>query len=337
VDVEHVMREIRARIAERHGIDLSQQQIQELAARRLEAILDPRTVKPSLLEQLRKSAGTSTDTTPKEATPAYTFEDSTLYESHNGFLRFVRRLLNPVLKLFFNPNPLILALNAQARLNAEHARREDERDRRQTEWNALHYAILQRVVLEISRSAVDVQSLAARLESVGARVDFNDRRLRTLESDPGSAPPQRATETTWHARPQAASAFPSSQPASGDGSTADTSPEAARRRRRRRRGRRSGLAPEGSPVLEASGHSTLEPDGSAAPEGSTAAADGDTPAHESQGASSHASGNRDLSASPSVAPAGSVTAPVVHDDVPAQPPGSDAPAPSGPGWDPPDR
>ena len=40
VDVEQIMRDIRARIAQRHGIELTGQQIQELAARRLEA--DPR-------------------------------------------------------------------------------------------------------------------------------------------------------------------------------------------------------------------------------------------------------------------------------------------------------
>jgi len=51
------MREIRGRIAQRQGIDLSNQQIQDLAARRLESILDPRAIKPSLLEALRRSAG----------------------------------------------------------------------------------------------------------------------------------------------------------------------------------------------------------------------------------------------------------------------------------------
>jgi tRNA pseudouridine55 synthase len=47
------MREIRTRVSERHGIELSNQQIQELAARRLEAILDPRAIKPALMDELR--------------------------------------------------------------------------------------------------------------------------------------------------------------------------------------------------------------------------------------------------------------------------------------------
>ena len=66
-------------------------------------------------------------------------------------MRFIRKLLNPILKLFFNPNPLIRALNIQSRLNDEMLAREAERDRRQAEWNALHYEILHRVVTEVSR------------------------------------------------------------------------------------------------------------------------------------------------------------------------------------------
>jgi hypothetical protein len=50
VDVEQIMREIRSRISQRHGIELTPQQIQDLAGRRLEAILDPRTVNPTLFE-----------------------------------------------------------------------------------------------------------------------------------------------------------------------------------------------------------------------------------------------------------------------------------------------
>jgi len=255
------MREIRARIAQRHGIDLSQQQIQELAARRLEAILDPRTVKPSLLEQLRKSAGDTIEP-GTGATPLYTFEDSTLYESHNGFLRFIRRLLNPVLKLFFNPNPLIQALNTQARLNAELAKREEERDRRQAEWNALHYTLLQRVVLEISRTSIDAQNLAARVEALGTRVDFADRRVRVLEGAPAPVVTPRLSEPLPHASghsPAAQSSSPVNRPAVGaEGAAADGSGDGTRKRRRRRRGRRSGVPGEGGSTAEGGGRGAVE-------------------------------------------------------------------------------
>jgi hypothetical protein len=182
VDVEQIMRDIRGRIAERHGIDLSNQQIQELAARRLEAILDPRSVNPALLDQLRRAAGTPPDTLPPARSEApYTFEDTTLYDSHRGLMRFIRKLLNPILKLFFNPNPLIRALNIQSRVNADVLAHEAERDRRQAEWNALHYELLTRVVSEISRVTLETQSLSMKVDSLAGKVDFNERRVRGIE------------------------------------------------------------------------------------------------------------------------------------------------------------
>src|ERR1044072_8471797 len=87
VDVEQIMREIRARIAQRSGVDLTNQQIQELASRRLEAILDPRGLKPELLEQLRRSAGertVSVDAAPPSGAESYPFDEANLYDSPNG-------------------------------------------------------------------------------------------------------------------------------------------------------------------------------------------------------------------------------------------------------------
>jgi hypothetical protein len=243
VDVEQIMREIRSRISQRHGIDLTTQQIQELAARRLEAILDPRTVKPSLLEQLRRSAGSPIEPRPEDPSLSYTFEATTLYETPRGFLRFMRRLLHPILKLFFNVNPLIQALNTQTRINQALLAREAERERRQTEWNALHYDILQRLVTEISRTSLEAQGLSMRVESLAAKVDFNERRVRGMENtlhqsrptsrpvEPASAPALAAPVTREGA---------SSETTAGD-TGREGSSEGGRRRRRRRRGRRPQL------------------------------------------------------------------------------------------------
>jgi hypothetical protein len=218
-------------------VELSNQQIQELAARRLEAILDPRHIKPAMLEQLRKTAGEPVEIV---ASPddGYTFEDTTLYETHRGLLRLIRRLLNPILKLFFNPTPLVQALNTQARLNQEAAAREAERERRQAEWNALHYDLLHRLVMEVSRVAIDTQALSMRIESLAAKVDFNERRVRSIENamHQGRAPQSQRPAQTEIAAP--------ATPRPGEGATEPVAVEgqgdSPRRRRRRRRGRRGG-------------------------------------------------------------------------------------------------
>jgi hypothetical protein len=252
VDVEQVMREIRTRISQRSGIELSNQQIQELAARRLDAILDPRGLSPELLEQLRRSAGERTvpvDVAPPATAPAYPFDETTLYDSPNALLRFFRRLLNPLLRLMFNPTPIAHALAVQSRLNAEIAAREAERDRRQAEWNALHFEILQRLALEVSRGSLEAQSLALRVESLATKVDFNERRVRTME---GAQVRSRPTETAQ--APQAATSPPAEAPPPSPQGPAPSG-EAPRRRRRRRRGRRApgGMVPtEAGSALPAS-------------------------------------------------------------------------------------
>jgi hypothetical protein len=260
VDVEQIMRDIRSRISQRHGIELTTQQIQELAARRLEAILDPRTVKPSLLEQIRRSTSTPLDTTSTPE-PSYSFEDSTIYDSHRRSLRFFRRLLNPLLKLFFNPNPLISALDTQAKLNQAAAQREVERDRRQAEWNALHYEILQRLVLEVSRTSLEAQQLSLRIEALSAKVDFAERRARSIEGTLHQARPAPRHESTL---PPAQVAQAPRELGVPDVAAAPVGQEGGlgeggRRRRRRRRGRRpQGFTPEGATIGAVAGSAVAE-------------------------------------------------------------------------------
>jgi len=248
VDVEQIMREVRARIAQRSGVDLTHQQIQELAARRLEAILDPRGLKPELLDQLRRAAGERTvavDAAAPSAAQAYPFDEATLYDSPNGFLRALRKLFNPLLRLLFNPTPIAHALAQQSRLNTELLQREAERDRRQAEWNALHYEILQRLALDVSRASVEWQSLSLRVESLGGKVDFNERRVRSMEGAPARPPrPQESTPPPQQAA--ATVAATPTEPAPQQSSEGQPAGEGPRRRRRRRRGRRGPGA--GAPV-----------------------------------------------------------------------------------------
>ena len=54
VDVEQIMRQIRARIREKRGVDYTEEEIRELANVKLEKFLDPRKVRSELLEEYRR-------------------------------------------------------------------------------------------------------------------------------------------------------------------------------------------------------------------------------------------------------------------------------------------
>lgn len=248
-DVAQIMRDIRTRIAQRQGITLTDQQIEELAARRLEAVLDVRSVSPDLLDQLRRAAGgRSVDVPTGPQAAGYEFEDDTIYETPRGLLRTMRRLLNPILKLLFNPEPLVMALHQQAKLNAAAAAREADRVAQQAEWNALHYALLQRLMSELAKLSLEAQHLGQQVESLSAKVDFSDRRVRNIEggihlTEVRSAPPQAPT-------PRPEGGFTATAQDGGGVSAGD----GPRRKRRRRRGRRPGSPDQpmgGSPGMQA--------------------------------------------------------------------------------------
>ena len=232
------MREIRSRISERHGIDLTGPQIQELAARRLEAILDPRTITPSLMDELRRAAGLPADTAPPAPEAEDAVDESALYASESGLLSGIRRLLNPILKLFFNPRSVVEAINAQSRAAKAAAAKQAEQRRRQTEWNALHFEILRRLVTDISRVEIDNRHLAHRVESLAARVDFNERRVRGLEY--AQHQPRTGGRPLDLPIASSASSVPREEAPSAEHPSSEVSADGTRRRRRRRRGRRSG-------------------------------------------------------------------------------------------------
>jgi hypothetical protein len=262
LDVEQIMREIRSRISERHGIELTAQQIQELAARRLEAILDPRTIKPSLMDELRRASGLPPDTPSSEPESDELLTESTLYRSDSGFVRALRKLLNPLLKLLFNPAAIVAALNIQARRAKAAEAREAELRRRQTEWNALHFEILRRLVTEVTRVEIENQHLTHRVESLTAKVDFNERRVRGLEHTQQHARPSigRASDATIAPLHSPAAAPKEETPSTEPTVPSDVSSDGTRRRRRRRRGRRSGQLRDvsGAPISAAANPASVD-------------------------------------------------------------------------------
>jgi len=237
VNVEQIMEQIRARIREKRGVDYTEQQIRELAAVKLERFLDPSGVRSDLLEQFRK---VQPPYSPPEL-PNYAFEEATLYESHRGPLRFVRRLLNPILKLFFNPNPLIQALHIQSQLNTTNAQRETER----RGLDQLHFEVLHNLVIETTRMSIEIKNLKMRVESLTGRLEFNERRARALESVVAYRPStgDRVEPVQRPAVPQAEAGAMQASPqgaATPPNAGAPEGPGQRSRRRRRRRGRRGG-------------------------------------------------------------------------------------------------
>ena len=234
VNVEQIMEQIRARIREKRGVDYTEEQIRELAAVKLERFLDPKGVRSDLLEQFRK---VQPPYEPPEL-PNYAFEASTLYESHRGVVRFIRKLLNPLLKLLFNPNPLIQALNIQARLNTMNAERDARRESARRASDQLFYELIHNLVIETTRLSIDVKNLKMRVESLGSRLEFNERRARALESVVVYKPEDDRGEPPEAPRPAADAASIAAPPRPAQGPALPEGPGQRSRRRRRRRGRR---------------------------------------------------------------------------------------------------
>ena len=249
IDVEQIMKQIRARIKEKRGVDYTDQEIRELASVKLERFLDPRAIRSDLLSAYRRQR----PPVPLPSLPGppenYAFEDVTLYESHRGPLRWIRRLLNPLLKLFFNPNPLIHVLNLQSKINdytwqqmAAQFDRVGQRFVTRDELDALNYEVLNNLVLELTKLGIENRNLRMRLESMTTRLDFDERRQRAFE---GLVQFKPATANA----PAPADAGDEDEGEGGDAAAQGGEAGRAGKRRRRRRGRRrpDGAGGSGSP------------------------------------------------------------------------------------------
>jgi hypothetical protein len=305
VDVEQIMKQIRARIQEKRGVDYTEDQVRELATVRLEKFLDPKNLRSDLLEQFRKSRPPLPDPLPQDPPtpePPYTFDAETLYKSHRAPLRLIRRLLAPILKLFFNPNTLVQILHTQSLFNLDVLKRDLRRrseaeqglhefDRSRAEWNLLYYEVLHNLVLETTRNAIEVKNLRMRVEALASRLDFSERRVRALEGVVQYRP-EAVRQRGPHAagRPERIDGRDRAPRADGEGAEIAADPASAaengsagpagtqtpgaavepgRRRRRRRRGRRGTGAPVTAPGAD------IQSNGAAAAEDDFAEAEGD--------------------------------------------------------------
>jgi hypothetical protein len=158
IDVERIRRAIEEEIERKKGELYTEEELRALAERGLEAVLQGGELRGELLEELRA----------RDAQWNYSFGPETVYRSSRGAvgraLGWVRRVLKPVQKLFWNPNPMISALS------------------RQSDLNRYYSHILHNLVLELSRLNLDVQELRSRNLELAARLELLARREKTLES-----------------------------------------------------------------------------------------------------------------------------------------------------------
>jgi len=244
VNVEQIMEQIRGRIRDPHGVEYTEQQIQELAAAQLEKFLDPKKVRSNLLDEFRRMRASGFAAEPaRQAT-----DDAAVFHTDRAWLRPLRFLLRPIARLFINTKALAAVV----------LQSESEKSRRTRDQ--LLFELVHNLVVETARLGIELRNLRMRNESLSGRLEFNERRARALE---GAVmyPPSKG-ELPASDRPSAGSPVittplePAGAPADsrshqdrthqhtqapavpGDGS-------GQRRRRRRRRGRRGGGPPPG--------------------------------------------------------------------------------------------
>jgi hypothetical protein len=157
VDVEAIMANIRRKIEEKRKGLYTEDEVQEIAEMKLDAVLEASEFNSDFVAAFRA----------RDEKWNYRFDPETLYASSHagggGLIRAARRLLNPVLKLFFNPNPIISALSRQADLNR------------------YYVILLHNMAEELTRANLELTNLKARLRTLGIRVDFQGKREKTME------------------------------------------------------------------------------------------------------------------------------------------------------------
>ncbi len=157
IDVETVMASIRKRIEEKRKGLYTEEEVREIAEMKLDAVLDAGDFNSDFVTAFRA----------RDRQWNYTFGPETIYASSRGLwgtlIRFARTLLHPVLKLFFNPNPVISSLS------------------RQSDLNRYYMELLHNMAEEMTKMNLELTQLKARLRSMGIRTDMQGRREKALE------------------------------------------------------------------------------------------------------------------------------------------------------------
>lgn len=157
VDLLQLLADVHRRMEERKQGLYSDEELRFIAERPLQGVLTGGELRADLLEEFRA----------RDAQWNFSFEADAVYRSSRGAagraLEAVRRLLRPVQKLFWNPNPMIAALS------------------RQSDLNRFSVDLLHNLVLELTRLSLEVQELKSRNLELASRVEALARREKTLE------------------------------------------------------------------------------------------------------------------------------------------------------------
>ena len=158
VDVRKIMADIRERIAEKKRGLYTEEEIREIAERKLEAVLESRQFNSDFLKDFKT----------KTEVWNYSFTPETIYRTSRGgvggLLGSIRNALKPIQKLFWNPTPMIAALS------------------RQSDLNVYSVQMLHNLTLELTKLNLEVQELRARLQRTDASLEELRKRERALES-----------------------------------------------------------------------------------------------------------------------------------------------------------
>jgi hypothetical protein len=163
VDVEQIMRQIRARIQAKRGVDYTEEQIQELANVKLERFLDPKGVRSDLVEQFKRARDRKLE--PFEP-QQYAVDANDLYGSSKAPVRLLRALFRPILKMLLNANRLVQVLHQQTELNKVYEKQFHvlrEKNQQRDEVDTLYYELVHNLVLELTRVGIENRTLKMRL------------------------------------------------------------------------------------------------------------------------------------------------------------------------------
>jgi hypothetical protein len=173
IDVPKLLEQVRARIREKRGVDYTEEDIRALAGVELKRFLDPNSVRSDLLAQYQAK------------TARLPMVPGSLFEAQKPIVARIRRLLNPVLRLFFNPDPVAVMITSVNEISTTMSARSD-----------LYFELLHNLVLEFTRTSMEVKNLQLRVDSLTARLELTERRARALEAvveyrdDASAADPQ---------------------------------------------------------------------------------------------------------------------------------------------------